>query len=654
MNVDALEGLVAGNRRSGKPRSIMAAGLAASVVAATFTVPTATSAAAATAGPALSVDVSAARHAISPDIYGLNGGDPAFNAEIGQSVARWGGNASSRYNFKNRTYNTGSDWFFENIVADEAHTVEGMVGSNLGRGIKPVVTVPMIGWVAKDSPSSHPFHCGFPATRFPQQDRFDEWDPNCGNGQLNRQNLTAVPEDSSIRADAAFAGEMVSHLVSRFGTAAQGGVPIYELDNEPVLWAHTHRDVHPELVSYDELGGKGTATAAAIKAADPSAAVLGPSGWGYCEWVASGVDGCGPGADSAAHGGLNLSQWYLKNMKDYSDAHGGKRFLDYFDQHFYPQIGGGKDPENNALRLRSVRSLWDPTYVEESWIGPGGVNAPPLQFIRTMKSWIDQYNPGTKTAITEYNWGALDDINGALAQADVLGVFGREGLDLATMWGEPKPTDPGAYAFRMYRNYDGAGSRFGDTSVSATSADQDRLAVYAAQRSSDSAVTVMVVNKTGGDLTSPLSVAGFDSTGTAQRFTYSPADLDAIVRGDLPVGNGRVDATYPANSITLLVLPPAGCSASLHVNGDWGTAHVATVTVTNERRTAMTGWRVGWTWPAGQQVTNSWNTALEQDATRVVAADAGWNGSIDAGGSRTFGFQATGRAATLTLTCTPT
>lgn len=646
---------MANNRRLRKPRSLTATGAVASLVAATFTVQTATSATAATAGPALSVDVSASRHAISPDIYGLNGGDPAFNAEIGQTVARWGGNASSRYNFKNRTYNTGSDWFFENIVADEAHSVEGVVGSNLGRGIKPVVTVPMVGWVAKDSPSSHPFNCGFPATRFPQQDRFDEWDPNCGNGQLNGQNLTGVPTDSSISAGAAFAGEMVSHLVNRFGTAAQGGVPIYELDNEPVLWAHTHRDVHPELVSYDELGNKGTATAAAIKAADPSAAVLGPSGWGYCEWVASGVDGCGPGADSAAHGGINLSQWYLKNMKDYSDAHGGTRHLDYFDQHFYPQIGGGKDPETNALRLRSIRSLWDPTYVEESWIGPGGVNAPPLQFIRTMKSWIAQYYPGTKTAITEYNWGALDDINGALAQADVLGVFGREGLDLATMWGEPKPTDPGAYAFRMYRNYDGAGSRFGDVSVSAASADQGRLSVYAAERSSDKALTVMVVNKTGEELTSPLSVAGFDSTGAAQRFTYGPANLGAIVRGtDLPVANGRVEATYPANSITLLVLPPAGCSASLQVNGDWDSGHVATVTVTNNRATATAGWRVSWTWPVGRQVTNSWNTTLRQNATGVVATDAGWNGSIGAGGSTTFGFQATGRATAPSLTCTST
>lgn len=551
-------------RSRGKLRSATVIGAVVSLSAASLVTGSATAQAAstpseATAGPTLSIDATAARHAISPDIYGLNGADPAFAAEIGMPVARWGGNASSRYNFKNHTYNTGSDWYFENIVAGADGTVESFVKTNADRGTKQIVTVPMAGWVAKDSPQSHPFTCGFPATRFPQQDGFDQWDPNCGNGKLNDTELTGVPTDTSIPADASFDGEMVSHLVSQFGTAAQGGVSIYELDNEPVLWSSTHRDVHPQKVTDDELGSKGTATAAAIKAADPSASVLGPSGWGYCEWVASGLDGCGPGSDSAAHGGLNLSQWYLKNMKDYSDAHGGARFLDYFDQHFYPQISGDKTAEANALRLRSTRSLWDPTYVEESWIGPSGVNAPPLQYIRTAKSWVAQYYPGTKLAITEYNWGALDDINGALAEADILGIFGREGLDLATIWGEPKPTDPGAFSFRMYRNYDGAGSRFGDMSVSATSSDQGQLAVYGAQRSSDRALTVMVVNKTGSDLTSSLSVAGFRGCGTAQRFSYSPANLTSIVRGDdLPVTGGGVTATYPANSVTLLVLPQGG------------------------------------------------------------------------------------------------
>ncbi len=549
-----------GARRRGKLRSATTIGVAISLLAGTLTAQAASTAAAAAAaatGLGLSVDVSAARHRISPDIYGLNGADPAFATEIGMPVARWGGNASTRYNFMNHTYNTGSDWYFENIVAAPDKTVESFVQTNRDRGTKQIVTVPMSGWVAKDSPDSHPFACGFPATRFPSQDSFDQWDPNCGNGKLDNTNLTgAVPTDTSIPVDASFDGQMVSHLVSQFGTAAHGGVPIYELDNEPVLWSSTHRDVHPDAVTDDELGTKSTATAAAIKAADPSAAVLGPSGWGYCEWVASGLDGCAPGADAAAHGGLNLSQWFLKNMKDYSDAHGGKRFLNYFDQHYYPQISGGTDADSNALRLRSTRSLWDPTYVEESWIGPTGVNAPPLQFIRTMKAWVAQYYPGTKVAITEYNWGALDTINGALAEADVLGIFGREGLDLATMWGEPQPTQPGAYAFRMYRNYDGAGSRFGDVSVSAASSDQGQLAVYGAQRSSDKALTLMVVNKTGNDVTAPLSVAGFTCNDKAQRFTYGPADLTSIVRGDdLAVRGGNVSATYPANSITLLVLP---------------------------------------------------------------------------------------------------
>jgi hypothetical protein len=545
---------MAAQRRTRRTATVI--GVAGTLVAGLVAGPLPAGAAAA-AGPALSVDVSAGRHAISPDVYGMNGGDPALVAELGTPVARWGGNASSRYNFKNHTYNTGSDWYFENIVAGPDNTVESFVSTNRDRGIKQVVTVPLIGWVAKDSPSSHPFACGFPATRFPEQDSFDPWDPNCGNGRRGDANITgAVATDTSIPTDASFAGEMVSHLVSQFGPARRGGVPIYQLDNEPVLWASTHRDVHPELVTYDELGSKGTAAAAAIKAADPGAAVLGPSGWGYCEWVSSGVDGCALGSDAAAHGGLNLSQWYLKNMKDFSDAHGGKRFLDYFDQHYYPQISGGKDAESNALRLRSTRSLWDPTYVEESWIGPNGVNAPPLQFIRTMKSWIAQYYPGTKTAITEYNWGALDDINGALTQADVLGIFGREGLDLATIWGEPKPTDPGAYAFRMYRNYDGAGGRFGDVGVSAVSGDQGQLAIYGAQRSSDKALTLVIINKTGGDLTSPLSIARFNGKGKAQRFTYSPADLTSIVRGeDLPVTHGEISATYPANSITVLVVP---------------------------------------------------------------------------------------------------
>jgi hypothetical protein len=112
-----------------------------------------------------------------------------------------------------------------------------------------------------------------------------------------------------------------------------------------------------------------------------------------------------------------------------------------------------------------------------------------------MRAWVNTHYPGTKLAISEYNWGALNHINGALAQADVLGIFGRERLDLATLWAPPEFDDPGAFAFRMYRNYDGAGSAFGDLNVPASSGDQEKLSIYAARRNQDGRLTLMVINK---------------------------------------------------------------------------------------------------------------------------------------------------------------
>src|SRR5204863_2203380 len=118
------------------------------------------------------------------------------------------------------------------------------------------------------------------------------------------------------------------------------------------------------------------------------------------------------------------------------------------DLHFYPQDGEALVPAGDAVlqavRLRSTRSLWDPTYTDESWI------ADTVRLIPRMREWVANNYPGTKLAITEYNWGGLEDINGALAQADILGIFGREGLDLATIWDPPSFSQPGAFAFRMY------------------------------------------------------------------------------------------------------------------------------------------------------------------------------------------------------------
>jgi hypothetical protein len=353
---------------------------------------------------------------------------------------------------------------------------------------------------------------------------------------------------------------MVRHLVSSYGRAARGGVRFYGLDNEPDLWNSTHRDVHPRPLTENELWSRSRATAEAVKAADPTADVIGPSDWGWCAYYYSAKDQCGGStADQDAHGGLPLGAWYLKQFAHAQRA-GGTRLLDYFDEHFYPQESGvalspAGDAATRAVRLRSTRALWDPSYVDESWISQAN-GGKPLAWIRTMRAWVRTYYPGTKTAISEYNWGALDSMNGALAEADVLGIFGRERLGLATLWGPTRATDPWAYAFRMYRNYDGHGGRFGNTSVRAVSSNQGRLAVYAATRGSDGAMTVMVVNKTGSSIRTPMQLRHFAAGQTAHVFRYSSVRPHAIVRGAaVAVDRRHLTTTYPASSLTLLVLP---------------------------------------------------------------------------------------------------
>jgi hypothetical protein len=118
----------------------------------------------------------------------------------------------------------------------------------------------------------------------------------------------------------------------------------------------------------------------------------------------------------------------------------------------------------------------------------------------------------------------------ALTQADALGIFGREGLDFANLWTIPKPSDPVAFSFRLFRNYDGKGSEYGNVWVSSASADQTKLAIYGARRTPDGALTLIVINKTEAAITANVALARFSTTATtAAVYQYSGANLAAIV-----------------------------------------------------------------------------------------------------------------------------
>ena len=535
------------------------------LVAGTFTnVPVASAIPSAASGPALSVNAAADVHPISPYIYGMNFATEAIAADLNLPVRRWGGNSTTRYNWQLDVHNTGADWYYENIPEDNAHPEllpngsesDEFVEQDRRTNTETIMTVPLIGWTPKARREDHPYDCAFKVSKYGPQDSTDYWDPDCGNGWHNGVQLTGNnPTDTSVAITSSFVTAWINHLKGNYGTAANGGVMFYNLDNEPMLWNSTHYDVHPNPVTYDEMRDKTYAYAAAIKAADSSAQTLGPVEWGWCAYFYSAADGCSPGADRAAHGNVDFVPWYLQQMKAYEQAH-GVRILDYLDLHVYPQVDGvysdalGSAAVQSA-RLRSTRQLWDPGYVHEGWIGQT------VYLIPRMEDWVANNYPGTKLAITEYNWGALGYMNGALAQADILGIFGREGVDLATLWGTPDDFNaPGIFAFRMYRNYDGAGGTFGDTSVQSSSADQSQLAIYAAKRSTSGTLTLMVINKTASTITSDLTLSGFQPVDTAQVYRYSSANLGAIVKqADQAVTSSGFTASYPANSITLIVIP---------------------------------------------------------------------------------------------------
>ncbi|MFI5196979.1 MAG: glycoside hydrolase family 44 protein [Thermoanaerobaculia bacterium] len=527
-----------------------------------------------TAGPsgaatiAVSIDPNADRHAVSPQIFGMNFGDAAQMSRLKVPVRRWGGNSVTRYNWENDTQNTASDWFFTNYAgsANPANLPNGsaadvFVDETRGASGEALITVPLIGW----TPIDRVRRWGYSVSKYGAQQQTEcsatgnaSWcNSDAGNGvKPDGSYVTGNdPADTSKTIGPDFVTRWMAHLAGRVGTASAGGVRLWALDNEPMLWNSTHRDVHPAGTTYDELWSKTATIGAAIKAQDAGAKILGPVVWGWCAYFFSGADGCQPGPDRAAHGGMDFIPWYLQQAKAWETAH-GVRLLDYLDVHYYPQAGGvalttDESIGTSALRLRTLKSLYDPTYLDESWIGTDVGQA--VYLIPRMKAWIAAYYPGTKFSISEYNWGSDDGISGALAQAEALAIFGREGVDLATRWVAPADNTKTEDAFLLYRNYDGAGAQVAGDSVRATSANVDAVGAYAIRGGAGgNTLYILLFNKDTAAQTAAVSVSG-GLAQAAQLFRFTGAARLAAAGTATPAA-GSLTLSLPARSATLAVV----------------------------------------------------------------------------------------------------
>lgn len=485
-----------------------------------------------------------ATHTIPDAIYGVNlESSPDPLARVGAGLSRWGGNHTSRYNPEIDATNLAKDWFFENEASENA--ASWVVAVEL-QGRDSVLSVPALDWVAKDEHSY-----SYPVSFFGEQEAVDPFNDDAGNGVApDGTELEASAESCCVPwSDQPRAGDPEDSVYAEPWLAGLPEDPTHvAIDNELDIAGQTHRDVHPEPMTYDELWERWERTATTVAATLPAANLLGPTS--CCWWYFWNSDA--GAADKAAHDGQDFLPWFLDQAAAV-EASTGERLLDYLDIHYYPDgvFLGGEDPATSAHRLRASRSLWDPTYTDESWIGTSAdaTQTQPqpneVMLIPRMKALIAQHYPGTKLAITEWNFGAEYTMEGGLAVADVLGIFGREGVDLAAYWTMPPIASPAESGFRLFRT----APAFGDEALPVTADAPDDHSVFAAR--DGARTTVLVVNKADTDLF--LTVDGVPGgIANVRRFG---GGLVARMTDDPPVEPG-----------TVLVVPALG--AALYSYGD--------------------------------------------------------------------------------------
>ncbi len=508
----------------------------------------------------LSVQCAGPSKPISPLIYGIavdfmKDAKESHQWAIGATARRWGGNPASRYNWQHgHAWNTANDWFFENVdyAPRPGYTYLEFLKDNATHGVATALTVPTIGWVAKDTQS-----VGFPKTEYPEQQTYDNWRPQAGNGIAKSDGKTALaagsPTRTSIPAPPEFIKKWVEAIRAFDAKTGKRSVNQYILDNEPGIWNATHRDIHPDPVTYDELVQRTIAYGAAIRKADPDAVIAGPAEWGWPNYLYSAKDmkeGFQSKPDRKTHGDLPILAYYLKRLAEY-EQQTGVRVLDVLDVHFYPQASNvyseAADRATAALRIRQTRGLWDGTYKDESWIDDT------VRLLPRLSEWIAQYYPGRGISIGEWNFGGGTHMSGAIATAIALGRFGQHGVTSAYYWCYPGDRTPAYWAFRVFRNFDGNGGKFEALSIPAKAS--EGISLFAS-RSQDEKRIVLVAVHENPDRTvrARLTLDGCSDIKTARFYSYVGKAEGFSPPKNLAVTNNVLAAEFPPYSISVLEL----------------------------------------------------------------------------------------------------
>jgi fibronectin type 3 domain-containing protein len=524
-----------------------------------------------TAAIQVTVDALSNRHAISPYVYGVNfPANAPYISDSGATLIRWGGNASTRYNWKNFDTSAASDWYFSNRpfgnAGDPLYSDSTQFVSNVSTaGGYPIMTIGMLPWAAKDASSY-----SFSVSKYGAQCATNPFSADDGNGVKTdcSTNVTGNdPHDANIAlldgppasgdpAGSVYRNEWVSALSSAYPATRPH---FYDMDNEVDIWGSTHRDAHPAPSGYNELRDTYLRIAAGMRTWDPQAVRFGPVS--CCWWFYwNGANG----NDKAAHAGLDFLPWWLNEVY-WSDLISGNRSVDVLDIHAYPDqpnnFSSFTTAQKQAAAVRIFRDYWDPGYTSES----SDINQPwatqiqPLKTIAfripRMRAMANMIYPGTPLSITEWNaaFAGESDFSTAIADADAFGIFGRERVTYAARWTAADSTAPAYQSLKMFRNYDGNHSTFGVTSISAThTADPNLFSVYAALSASQTSMTLLVLNKDPANTANVGFTLNNFTPSSVQAFTLSSSTPTAIVASASKSWSSV--QSFAPYSVTLLVV----------------------------------------------------------------------------------------------------
>ena len=448
------------------------------------------------------------RQPISPYVYGINFPEyiydyrqriPEWDAlSLPFSMARLGGNRMTAYNWENNASNAGNDLNNQSDAEmgetnEPGWTDRVFLETAQNHGAACLITIPTLGFVAADKGPKGDVNL----TPNYLQTRFIKSFARKPGGHFAYPPVTL---DRAVYQD---------ECVARIEKIAKKTSPVwFVLDNEPDTWMSTHSRICLSKPTYASIIANNIEYGTAIKDVAPKTLVFGPAHYGW-----NGIVSFQDASDAA---GRFFTDVYLDSMKQAAQKT-GHRILDSYDFHYYPEARGDdvrvtddRDSDGiDSARIQSPRSLWDPTYVETSWI-TRKTGGKPIRLIPDLQERIKRHYPGTKLSITEYTFGGNNNISGTIAQADALGIFGRYGIFAASNWGMA-PKDRAIIAgFRAFLNFDGKGARFADLGLDVKGETPEANSVYAALDSKNpNRMTIVLINKTAASRTETLNFKHF-------------------------------------------------------------------------------------------------------------------------------------------------